>query len=92
MEKMKSLLQADETKCFLCGKKGTLDTHHICNGGGLREKSDVYGGTIKLCRECHREVHEKYGLRELLKSRYQYLFEEEYGHEMWQKLFRKNYL
>lgn len=86
------MLQQDTTTCYLCCKKTKLDEHHVCNGGGLRTKSDMYGGVVYLCRECHDEVHRKYGLRALIKSRYQYLFEQEYGHDMWLKLFKKNYL
>lgn len=89
---MYSIMQKDIDKCYLCGKTGQLDTHHVCNGGGLRLKSELHGGVVKLCRNCHREVHEKFGLRELLKMRFQYLFEQSYGHDMWMKLFKKNYL
>lgn len=42
-------------KCFICGRYGQLDTHHIF-GAAFRKKSDKYGLTVKLCRACHTET------------------------------------
>lgn len=40
--------------CFLCGKAGWLEEHHVFSGA-LREKSERYGLKIGLCGEtCHR--------------------------------------
>lgn len=40
-------------KCFLCGRTGNLDRHHIF-GGPFRKKSDKYGLTVDLCHDtCH---------------------------------------
>lgn len=40
-------------KCFLCGRTGNLDRHHIF-GGPFRKKSDRYGLTVDLCHDtCH---------------------------------------
>lgn len=40
-------------KCFLCGRAGDLDRHHIF-GGPFRKKSDRYGLTVDLCHDtCH---------------------------------------
>lgn len=40
-------------KCFLCGRTGNLDRHHIF-GGPFRKKSEKYGLTVDLCHDtCH---------------------------------------
>lgn len=40
-------------KCFLCGRAGNLDHHHIF-GGPYRKKSDRYGLVVDLCHDtCH---------------------------------------
>lgn len=40
-------------KCFLCGRTGNLDKHHIF-GGPFRKKSEKYGLTVDLCHDtCH---------------------------------------
>ena len=40
--------------CFLCGKVGWLEDHHVYPGP-LRDKSDRYGLVVALCGEsCHR--------------------------------------
>lgn len=40
--------------CFLCGNWEQLEEHHIFPGMGMREVSDRYGLTVKLCPWCHR--------------------------------------
>lgn len=50
---MKSIIQNDTTVCFLCGGRAA-DCHHVY-GGSLRKKSDKYGLTVHLCRNCHNE-------------------------------------
>ena len=54
---MKSILQRDKTRCYLCGGRGTsldpLDVHHVFFGA-LRSKSDRYGLTVYLHHnKCH---------------------------------------
>lgn len=54
---MKSILQKDKTRCYLCGGYGTsldpLDEHHVFFGA-LRSKSDRYGLTVYLHHnKCH---------------------------------------
>lgn len=40
-------------KCFLCGRTGNLDRHHIF-GGPFRKKSEKYGLVVDLCHDtCH---------------------------------------
>ena len=52
---MASILQPyNRDECFLCGMRAT-DTHHVFYGAGLREVSELYGLTVRLCRQCHTE-------------------------------------
>jgi hypothetical protein len=53
---MKSIIQKNPTRCFLCGKNGNadpLDEHHVFFGP-FRKKSERYGAKVYLChRGCH---------------------------------------
>ena len=52
---MKSIIQEDNTKCFICGGRGgePLDKHHVF-GGARRSKSEKYGLTVYLHHNtCH---------------------------------------
>ena len=41
-------------KCWLCGKVGAMERHHIF-GGSNRKKSEEYGLVVLLCGDtCHR--------------------------------------
>lgn len=85
-------------QCFLCGRWGNLEIHHIF-GGANRKKSQKYGLTVALCGiKCHREgkraVHRynktaqklhKYGQRKFMK-------EQGATVEDFRKMFGKNYL
>lgn len=45
-------------KCWLCGKWGMLEEHHIF-GGPFRKKSEKYGLKVGLCGDsCHRNGRE----------------------------------
>lgn len=52
----KSIMQKDETICYLCGRPGgfePLDRHHVF-GGALRRKSEKYGLFVWLHHDsCH---------------------------------------
>ena len=51
---MKSIVQDEENRCFLCGRwSNYLETHHIF-GGPNRKLSDQDGLTVRLCATCHR--------------------------------------
>lgn len=85
-------------KCFLCGKTGNLDRHHIF-GGPFRKKSEKYGLTVDLCHDtCHifgpDSVHQnretmlkikRYGQRKVMT-------ENGWTTEQFIKEFGKNYL
>lgn len=78
--------------CELCGARAS-ETHHIFNGA-LRKKSEEYGATIRLCRECHDAIHKNDAFRENLKAQYQQKIMDEQGWsiEDFRKVFYKSYL
>ena len=95
---MKSIIQKDETKCFICGRNGGywgLDTHHVFFGA-LRKKSDEYGLTVRLCHiECHLEgVHKNAKIDRKLKQIAQKRAMKHYGWttDDFIRIFGKNYL
>ena len=56
-KKVKSILQKDKSRCYICGGYGTsvdpLDCHHVFFGA-LRSKSDRYGLTVYIHHNrCH---------------------------------------
>ena len=83
--------------CFLCGRYGPVEKHHIF-GGALRKKSGKYGLTVDLCHWCHNEppegVHHN---AEAMLNLHQYgerLWMEKTGgsREDFRREFTKNYL
>ena len=53
---MKSILQKDNTRCFICKQNACgdpLDKHHVF-GGALRKKSERHGLTVYIHHDkCH---------------------------------------
>ncbi len=91
---MKSIIDDKSKVCFICGKYGYLEEHHIF-GGANRKHSEKYGLKVKLCTEDHRQkngVHSNAEKSNRLKRIGQRVFEKEYGHEKYMKIFGKNYL
>lgn len=95
---MKSIIQKDDTKCFICGKNGGywgLDVHHVYFGA-LRKKSDKYGLTVRLCHDtCHLNgVHKNADLNRKLQAFVQKKAMAHYGWdiETFRREFYKSYL
>lgn len=96
MKKTESVLQRSRC-CWSCGKTaGPFEEHHIFFGP-YRSQSERFGLKVLLCPECHRSqpggVHG--GNRELdlrLKRMAQKRFEEMFGHELFMKIFGRNWL
>ena len=69
-------------KCFICGKWGPLETHHVFNGP-FRKKSDRMGYVVELCHWCHNEpplgVHFNADLDNALKAYFQDIAMKEHG-------------
>lgn len=88
----------NQYRCYRCGSIRNIHLHHVF-AGSLRKKSDKYGLTVPLCAECHtgnRGVHNtEWGMKwwkEELMPIAQAKFEEKYGHELFMKEFRRNFL
>lgn len=64
---MKSIVQIDDNRCFLCQMARGTEEHHIF-GGPNRRLSDEDGLTVRLCRVCHEEVHEGDNSKALMKA------------------------
>jgi hypothetical protein len=98
---MKSIIQRDETKCFLCGGNpcsDPLDKHHVFYGS-QRSKSEKYGLTVYLHHnKCHifggRSVHGNARVDRRLKRYAQRIAMEHYGWTVddFRDIFYKNYL
>ena len=95
---MKSIFITNQKgRCFICGKVGATEKHHIF-GGGMRDLSEKYGLTMHLCHDCHNEppdgLHHnaerankaKAFAQKAAMRRYKWSVED------FRKLFRKNYL
>ena len=68
-------------KCYICGKWGNTDVHHVFSGP-CRKTSDRYGFVVHLCRDCHSLIHdsERGGDMKLyLHQRGQMIYEERIG-------------
>jgi len=97
-----SVMQADRSYCFLCGRKGgtgmnKLEEHHCIEGSGRRELSERYGLKVYLCAiTCHREgpksVHKNEEIALELKQAAQRKFEETHSREEWIAAFTKSYI
>ena len=95
---MASILQPyNRDECFFCGGVAT-DTHHVFYGAGLRDVSERFGLTVRLCRLCHTE-----GPEAVHKDRNRDLELKEWAQEKamayyswdtdeWRYWFRKSYL
>lgn len=77
--------------CLECGALAT-DTHHVLFGRN-RANSEIYGLTVRLCRSCHAQLHDR---DETIAMKYrklgQLVFEYEYGHEKYMEIFGRSYL
>lgn len=98
---MKSILQEDPTRCYICGGYANgdpLDKHHVF-GGAMRSKSEKYGLTVYLHHnKCHifgeNSVHQNARINRALKAQTQQKAMQYYGWtiEDFIREFYKNYL
>lgn len=98
---MKSILQADEDKCFLCEMPANgdhLDWHHVFEGS-RRQLSEKYGLTVRLHHiRCHlygvAAVHNNPNTNKMLKRKAQEAAMQRYGWTVddWLDIFHKSYL
>lgn len=98
---MKSILQDDATRCYICGGYACgdpLDKHHVF-GGAMRSKSEKYGLTVYLHHaQCHifgkYAVHQNAEINNALKAKAQTKAMQYYGWDVddFRREFYKNYL
>lgn len=99
---MKSIIQAERDRCYICGGLGGywgLDEHHVFGGFANRKLSEKYGLKVYLCHEkCHETgeeaVHNNAEVDRALKATVQKIAMRHYGWTVDQfiKIFGKNYL
>lgn len=91
-----SILGSRKGCCYLCGKYGQTDEHHIF-GGPNRMLSEQYGLKVDLCLECHRfgkhAVHKDHAVMDELHRQGQEAFESQVGsRKEFIKIFGRNYI
>ena len=95
MSKHKTVMTDNLEQCFICGRYGCLEWHHIF-GGANRINSEKYGLCVPLCHNCHNEppngVHFNRERMDKLKAEGQRKFESIASHEEFMKIFGENYL
>ena len=91
---MKSIIQNSKDYCYLCGKSGQLEEHHVFNGTANRSKSEEDGMKVYIHRVCHNWIH-RHEMSDLnLKSRCQKIWQEYYNktEEDFIKRYGKSYI
>lgn len=82
-------------ECYICGKVGLTETHHVF-GGSYRQLSDDFGLTVELCPACHRFIHSGKGVktRRQLQHDIQQAAMEKFGWNVnyWISIFAKSWL
>jgi hypothetical protein len=90
-----SILQKDYSACYLCGKSGWLECHHIF-GKYQRKLSSEQGFTVFLCHDCHNErpngVHFNREVDRRLKAECQRKYLETHTMDEWMSLVGRNYI
>ena len=54
---MESIMHNGDS-CYICGSYAT-ETHHCLHGTANRKLADKDGLTVRLCRTCHMNLHDK---------------------------------
>lgn len=89
--------------CYLCMllrqdymRRYQLEEHHAIEGNPGRKLSEHYGLKVYLCIPHHRTsdeaVHRNVKNRRIIERAAQEAFEKKYSHEMWMKVFGRNYI
>lgn len=91
-----SILGSRKGRCYLCGRYGHTEEHHIF-GGPNRTLSEKYGLKVYLCLECHatgkHAVHRDKAVMDELHRQGQEAFEEQLGsRKVFMQIFGRNYL
>lgn len=89
-----SIIQKDESRCYLTGSTLHLDKHH-CMNGAFRKKAEQDGLFVYLNHEVHMYLHNTGEGRQKmneLKVIAQKKYEENHTHEEWMERYKKNYV
>lgn len=84
-------------ECYLCGKTGTVERHHVF-GGIYRRHSEDYKEycVVNLCPECHRYIHSSKGVetKRQMQCDIQYLAMDgnDWDLNMWLQIFGKSWI
>lgn len=79
--------------CEICGKRQATDNHHLIGSTSDRKISDQYDFMqIKICRQCHNDIHHNNTANKLSKMLGQALFEVNYSYQEYMNKFKMNYL
>lgn len=54
---MKSIIQLDDDRCFMCQSAYGTQWHHIFGKNPQRSYSEQDGLKIRLCADCHCKIH-----------------------------------
>jgi hypothetical protein len=95
---MKSIIQADKERCYLCGRNNScenLDEHHVFFGP-YRSKSEKYGLKVYLHHQrCHLDgVHRSSEICRMVQERVQRIAMKHYGwtEDEFRSMFGRSYL
>lgn len=91
-----SILGSRKGMCYLCGRYGSTEEHHIF-GGPNRTLSEQYGLKVYLCLECHQfgkhAVHKDQAVMNELHKQGQEAFENQLGsRQQFMQIFGRSYL
>jgi hypothetical protein len=78
-------------KCEICHVREATDTHEVF-GGCRRKKSIQYGLQMRVCRQCHTEYQNDYEFMLPYKQKYQQMFIDQYGWDLWWKEMGKSWI
>lgn len=87
-----SILQKENSKCFVCKREFKELDKHEAFGGSNRQKSIEHGLVYYLCRECHQKADLDKNTRQMLHDFAREEFIKRYNEKKFLKEFGKNYI
>lgn len=93
MSKWKSILQDEPESCYICGYKAH-HKHHCVGGTARRKLAEKDGLYVRLCVQCHQDLHDHSENEIRLKRIAQIEWMEHYHktEEEWRERYIKSYL
>ena len=87
-----SILQKENSKCFVCKREFKELDKHEAFGGSNRQKSIEHGLVYYLCRECHQKADLDKNTRQMFHDFAREEFIKRYNEKKFLKEFGKNYI